>query len=196
MSTLSKKKVIGITGSMGSGKSEVVSILKKKYPVIDCDKINAQLLEKGEEGYNQLIQLDWIVLDENKNIDKKEMASQMFASKSKKETVESILHPLIFERINQWVSIQSSPLVFVEVPLLFEIKAQSHFDRVWCVVCDEKTALNRLMTYRNFTIEQARARLAHQLDPAYKSALSDTVIENNGTLEQLEQKVLQAIERE
>ena len=52
MSKLSKKKVIGITGSMGSGKSEISRYLKNKYPVLDCDQVNADLLKKGNLGYN------------------------------------------------------------------------------------------------------------------------------------------------
>ena len=71
MHTLSEKKMIAITGSMGSGKSEVSKYVSQLYPVIDCDKINAHLLEKGEKGYHKLIQLDWVVLDKNGQIDKK-----------------------------------------------------------------------------------------------------------------------------
>ena len=54
MSKLSKKKVIGITGSMGSGKSEISRYLRKKYPVLDCDQVNADLLKKGNLGYQKL----------------------------------------------------------------------------------------------------------------------------------------------
>lgn len=54
MSKMSKKKVIGITGSMGSGKSEISRYLRKKYPVLDCDQVNADLLKKGKFGLSKI----------------------------------------------------------------------------------------------------------------------------------------------
>lgn len=185
MHTLSEKKMIAITGSMGSGKSEVSKYVLQLYPVIDCDKINAHLLEKGEKGYHKLIQLDWVVLDENGQIDKKEMARCMFSDAEKRKEAESILHPLIFEEINIWKEKQNASYLFVEVPLLFEIQAQSYFDEIWCVYCDLDTAIQRLIEYRHFTYDQAMARIKKQLSVDYKKKNSDILIENNGNKEQL-----------
>lgn len=197
MSNLSKKKVIALTGSIGSGKSQVSYYLKeKKYPVIDCDEINAKLLERGEDGYNELVKLPWIELDENQNINKIKMATNVFSDLEKKKLVESILHPLIFKKIDEWKEKQTSELIFVEVPILFEIQAESRFDEVWCVCCDLKTALYRLETYRNFTKEDALARIENQLDPLYKREHSDVVIENNGTLEDLIREIETALKEQ
>ena len=195
MHELSKKKVIALTGSMGSGKSQATNYISKFYPVTDCDKINAQLLIKGQEGYNELVQLDWIQLDEQGEIDKKSMAFSMFSDIEKKKRVELILHPLIFKKIDEWVSKQTSSIVFVEVPILFEINAESRFDEVWCIYCDLDIALERLMAYRNFTKEEALARLQSQLDPEIKISKSDVVIQNNGSLEELERNIDQYLER-
>ncbi len=195
MHELSKKKVIAITGTIGSGKSKVSSILSKKYPVIDCDKINAKLLQKGEEGYNCLIQLPWIELDEKGEIDKKKMASKIFLNQNLKNDVENILHPLIFKKIEEWIKKQNSDLIFVEVPLLFEIQAQDRFDEVWCIVCDLDKALYRLQTYRNFTKEDAEARIHNQLDVDYKKKYSDVVIENNESIEELEKEIEKILKR-
>ena len=68
MSKMSKKKVIGITGSMGSGKSEISRYLRKKYPVLDCDQVNADLLKKGNLGYQKLNDLHIVELDSNGEI--------------------------------------------------------------------------------------------------------------------------------
>ena len=195
MHKMSEKKVIAITGTIGSGKSMVSSILSKNYPVIDCDQINAKLLEKNEDGYNELIKLPWIILDDNGNIDKKKMASSMFSNREYKEKVESILHPLIFKKIDEWKKNQSSSLIFVEVPILFEIQAQSHFDEIWCVSCDLDTALNRLVKYRNFTYDEAMMRVKHQLDPEYKKKLSDVVILNDGSIADLEKQINEILAR-
>ena len=63
MSKLSEKKVIGITGSMGSGKSEIARYLRNKYPVLDCDQVNADLLKKGNLGYQKLKEMNIVELD-------------------------------------------------------------------------------------------------------------------------------------
>ena len=95
MSKMSKKKVIGITGSMGSGKSEISRYLRKKYPVLDCDQVNADLLKKGNLGYQKLNDLHIVELDSNGEIIKESLASYMFSNIEHRKQVEAILHPLM-----------------------------------------------------------------------------------------------------
>ena len=195
MSKLSEKKVIAITGTMGSGKSKVSEILSHSFPVIDCDRINELLLKKGNEGYFALISKPYIHLLENGEIDKVAMSKSMFTDKKIKNEVESILHPLIFSEIDCWVKAQRKDYVFVEVPLLFEIQAQNHFDQVWCVVCDEEIALSRLQKYRQISSQEAKRRIRTQMSVEEKVKRSQVVINNNGTVEQLREKVMAALER-
>ena len=196
MPKMSKKKVIGITGSMGSGKSELARYLALKYPVLDCDQVNADLLKKEHAGYKKLHEMHLIKLDHRQEIDKAQLASFMFENEENRKKVESILHPLIFEEMNQWIERQTSDFVFVEMPLLFEIAAQNHFDSIWCVVADLDVALSRLQTYRNFTREQALARLSSQMNPEEKMAKSQIVIRNNGTVQQLHNQIEDALNEE
>lgn len=196
MSKLSKKKVIGITGSMGSGKSEISRYLRKKHPVLDCDQVNADLLKKGNLGYQKLNDLRIVELDSNGQIIKESLASYMFSKAEHRKQVEAILHPLIFEQMHKWIYEQESSIVFVEMPILFEISAQDHFDSIWCVVADLDVALSRLQTYRNFTREQALARLVSQMNPEEKMAKSDIVLQNNGTVEQLHKQIEEALKEE
>ena len=160
MSKLSKKKVIGITGSMGSGKSEISRYLRKKYPVLDCDQVNADLLKKGNLGYQKLNDLRIVELDSNGQIIKESLASYMFSKAEHRKQVED------------------------------------HFDSIWCVVADLDVALSRLQTYRNFTREQALARLVSQMNPEEKMAKSDIVLQNNGTVEQLHKQIEEALKEE
>mgnify|MGYP004578062741 FL=1 len=196
MSKLSKKKVIGITGSMGSGKSEISRYLRNKYPVLDCDQVNADLLKKGNLGYQKLNDLHIVELDLNGQIIKESLASYMFSNEKHRKQVEAILHPLIFKQMHKWICEQESSIVFVEMPILFEISAQDHFDSIWCVVADLDVALSRLQTYRNFTREQALARLVSQMNPEEKMAKSDIVLQNNGTVEQLHKQIDEALKEE
>lgn len=195
MPKMSKKKIIAITGSMGSGKSMVSSMLKENFPVLDVDQVNRQLIEKGNKGYRQLVKEMKIPLDEKKNIDKSAFAQCMFTDKTYKQKVESILHPLIVESMQEWIEQQENTLVFVEVPLLFESHMEDLFDEIWCVVCDEEVALQRLETKRHITRENAKARLACQYSPVIKMQQSDVVLYNNGTLEQLREQVKLHLER-
>ena len=189
-------KVIGITGSMGSGTSEISRYLRKKYPVLDCDQVNADLLKKGNLGYQKLNDLRIVELDSNGQIIKESLASYMFSKAEHRKQVEAILHPLIFEQMHKWIYEQESSIVFVEMPILFEISAQDHFDSIWCVVADLDVALSRLQTYRNFTREQALARLVSQMNPEEKMAKSDIVLQNNGTVEQLHKQIEEALKEE
>lgn len=196
MSKMSKKKVIGITGSMGSGKSEISRYLRNKYPVLDCDQVNADLLKKGNLGYEKLKKMNIVELDSNGQIIKESLASYMFSNEKHRKQVEAILHPLIFDEMHKWIHQQESSIVFVEMPILFEISAQEHFDSIWCVVADLDVALSRLQTYRNFTREQALARLVSQMNPEEKMAKSDVVLRNNSTVEQLHMQIEDALKEE
>ncbi|MBP3871385.1 MAG: dephospho-CoA kinase [Faecalicoccus sp.] len=194
MPKMSKKKVIGLTGSMGSGKSMAASIIREYYPVLDCDRVNRDLLKKGHAGYSALLAGGFDFLDDKGEIDKPKMASVIFNDEIVRKKVESILHPLIFKEMEIWISKQNAPLIFVEMPLLFEIGAQSYFDEIWCVVSNREIALKRLEEGRNISSDEALARWNAQLSPELKMAQSSYVIYNNGTVEQLRQQLLDGME--
>ena len=195
MSKLPKKKIIGITGSMGSGKSMVSSMIRKRFPVLDLDQVNRSLIEKGNKGYKALSRKLDIPFDKDRNIDKKVFSKRMFSDNEYKEKVERIIHPLILDEMKEWIDRHQDVLVFIEVPLLFETNMDVFFDEIWCVVCDEAIALQRLQTKRNYSLEEAKSRLACQYSPIIKLQQSDVVLYNNGTIEELEEQVSVYLER-
>ena len=190
------KEIKKVAISPGSGKSEIARYLKNKFPVLDCDQVNADLLKKGNLGYQKLNEMNIIELDSQGQIIKEKLASYMFSCDQNRKQVEAILHPLIFEKMHEWIQKQDTPIVFVEMPLLFEISAQKHFDSIWCVVADLDVALSRLCTYRNFTREQALARLVSQMNPEEKMSQSNIVLRNNGTVAQLHMQIEDALKEE
>lgn len=196
MSELPKKKVIGITGSMGSGKSQVAQFIRKRYPVLDCDRINAELLEIGHEGYVELVRHKLVPLLTDGQIDKISMAKAMFSDSQLKAGIEQILHPLIIQKMKEWIDAQNNPLVFIEVPLLFETRLEDCFDSIWCVATSKELALERLQEHRHISPEKAQARLSYQMDPKKKMNRSTIVLWNDGSLKQLEKQVQQAVEKE
>lgn len=195
LSGMPGQKVIALTGTIGSGKSTAARYVNRQFPVIDCDKVNAELLEKGHEGYDALCASGLVSLDKSGNIDKAKMAETIFTDPDKKKRVEALLHPMIFRKVDEWIRKQNARAVFVEMPILFEIGADRYFRTIWCVVCDPDTAVDRLMKYRAFSKEDALRRIASQWSAEKKEKQSTLVIDNSGTEAQLEQKIKQLMER-
>lgn len=192
-SSFPKPFLLGITGSMGSGKSTVTKLLANYIPTNDCDAINARLLEKGEEGYLALQNANLLFTQKNGQIDRKAMADAMFENPSVRKKIEAILHPLILKKMRQWAS-QQEDLCAVEVPLLFELGLQEEFDAIWTVVCSDQTALKRLEKERHISNQEAKRRLALQYSPQKKAALSHCVIYNDEDLETLKAQVKKCLE--
>ncbi|MEG0360452.1 MAG: dephospho-CoA kinase [Longicatena sp.] len=191
---MSKKemKTIGLTGIMGAGKSSVIAILEKhSITVLDADKINANLLCKGNAGYVKLVSVfGKELLDGDANIDKTLMSTIIFQDEQSRLLAEGILHPLIKEEIRKEIEKhKDEKLVVVEVPLLFECKWEAFFDEVWVVACDEDILLERLKQYRKIDEKVARARIAHQIPQCEKIKKADVVFYNNSDKENLKRQI-------
>ena len=191
----SQVRTIGLCGTMGSGKSTVLSILKDRIPAVDCDSINRDLLLPGHEGYNALKKAGLLMTREDGTADAAAMSRKMFSEDpAYKKQVEGILQNLILEKMKSWMKEQKG-LCVVEVPLLFELNLQNLFDEIWCVTASEQTALKRLQEGRGISQETALARLRHQTPAESKIARSTRVITNDGTLEELKKLTLDCLKK-
>lgn len=188
-----RQTVIGITGTMGSGKSMAASILKERIPTIDCDAINADLQKPGKAGWKALEKAGFLYVDENGQMDRQKLADVLFEDPSLRKTIEGFLQPLIIEAMDQWIEEQQG-LCAVEVPLLFECSLQDHFDQVWTVCCKQDTALQRLQEGRNIQPQEAKRRLALQMEPEQKVKLSDVVLFNDTTPADLQKQIDQHLD--
>lgn len=189
-------KTIGLTGTMGSGKSTVLSLLKEQIPVMDCDSINRELLLPGHAGYLVLEKAGLLLTREDGTADTAAMSARMFSKDGAeyRHQTETILQTLILEQMKAWMQSQTG-LCAVEVPLLFELHLETLFDEVWCVTASEETALQHLETGRGISREEALARLAHQSSPQEKIKKSTRVLVNDGTLEDLKQETRQCLQQ-
>lgn len=185
---------IGLTGSMGAGKSSVLKILGQSIPVTDCDQINARLLEKEGKGWKALQKNGLLFLDETGELDRKAMADAMFEDPKTRKQIEGILHALILEEMDAWIAGQQG-LCAVEVPLLFECDLEGHFDETWTVACSYETALQRLESGRHIAREEARRRLALQMAPEEKISRADKVVYNDGSQDELQTQVRTLLEQ-
>lgn len=181
---------------MGSGKSTLTRLAAAHMPVTDCDALNSRLLEKGQPGYQALKKAYPFLFDAAGLLDRKKMADVLFTDPEEKKKMEAILHPLIVSAMDAWIAAQPG-FCAVEVPLLFELGLQDHFDETWCVTADQDTALARLEQGRNIAPAEALRRLKAQTPAGTKAQMADVVFDNSRDLAWLEdqlQKRLNALE--
>lgn len=173
---------VAITGTIGSGKTEVSNYLRTKgYDVFDCDRVNSQLLES--RGF-ELLKNDFCDCFINNKLDKTKLASIIFSNDDKKRKLESIMHPLILKEL---LKKNDDPL-FAEVPLLFESNWDIYFDTNILIVSDEDIAIKRLIN-RGVDMQDAKKRIASQMSIQEKIKKASIIIYNNGSLEELYAKI-------
>ena len=177
-------KLIAITGTIASGKSEVCNYIKqRRIPVFDCDGYAHLALLSTQPTYSKIVSaMGEEILDANKEIDRKKLASCIFSDEEKRIALNKIVHPFVKEGMLRYAKRQSEEdVVFVEVPLLFETGWLDLFDAIVVVTCDKEIAIDRMMENRNYSEEEANARYDSQLDPQVQMDQADYIITNNGS---------------
>ena len=173
---------IAITGSIGSGKSSMGSFLREiGEEVFDTDKMVHDLYKNNDEVYKSVIEhFGESILNEDKTINRTILGKLVFNDSIEIEKLESIVYPEIIKMIESYNE-ANNICVFYEVPMLFEAKMSYLFEYVVMVDTDDAIALERLSKYRK-EIEDAKERLALQMDRSIKRQKSNFVIYNNGSL--------------
>lgn len=181
---------VALVGNIASGKSTVEEILRQSgYLVLDTDKVCHKLLESNSEIVGAFSSYD--ILDENQNISREKLGKIVFSNSKLKTKLESILHPQIREKIqNFFDENKSQKIVFVAIPLLFEANMQDLFDKILFVYTNNEIRLKRLIARNNYTKEYAQIRLNSQLSQDEKVKKSDYVIYNNSTKDDLKKEVV------
>jgi dephospho-CoA kinase len=183
--------VIGVTGVIGSGKSTVSRILSEiGYPVIDLDSIAHTVLDLN--GVVDLIR-DSIGSDvlSNGRVDRKKLAEKVFGDEHALSKLESIVHPLIVEKMSEAIErfrLKGEKVVFVDGPLIFETGTEHMFDKI-VVVFAEKDQIVRRMRKRGLKKEEVLLRLSRQLPIELKEKMADYVIRNTGSKKELRQEI-------
>ena len=191
------KKVIGLTGSIASGKSTVSTKLSELgYLVIDCDDINHRLLKKARPGYNAVVkEFGEEILDEKGHIDRKKLGSLIFNNAKLKEKLNQILHPLIKKRVIEEIEIVNEGLVFIDCPLLFETDFHELCDLTVVVYVNMDTQIHRLMKRDNIIFPEALKKIYAQMPLDDKLTLADYVIDNCHSLGDLDWQIKQLLFR-
>ncbi len=184
---MNQNKVIGLTGSIATGKSQVSNYLKNK----DIKVIDADLIARDVANYkivkNKIKREFGEDLYKNDKLDRKKLAEIIFARKIHRQKLNSIMHPEIYKEIKKEIESEDG-LVFIDIPLLFENedlnkKYGLDFDEIWLVYVDRETQIKRLMNRDDISREYAEEKINSQISVEEKRKKSDVIIDNSGTLE-------------
>lgn len=177
---------IGITGGIASGKSTVTNYLRQKgFQVIDADAVVHELQAKGGKLYDILVDFYGNkILAPDGQLDRQALSEHFFSDDTVRAQVSALQNTIIRQELlaRRDDLLQEHEVVFMDIPLLFELNYQSQLDQVWLVYLDPAQHLNRLMKRNNYSEEQARKRMAAQLSLDEKRHLADHIIDNNGDL--------------
>ncbi|WP_033542166.1 dephospho-CoA kinase [Planococcus sp. CAU13] len=180
--------IIGLTGSIASGKSTVSKMLEELgYPIIDADIVARQVVEPGSDTLKKIEALFGPdVIREDGSMNREQVGALIFSDPAKRKQLNDIIHPAIraemLRQRNEYLEAGHKTIV-MDIPLLFESKLQHFVDKILVVSVTEENQLNRLMERNGLNEKDARARIASQLPMSVKEEGADAVIYNNGTVE-------------
>ena len=186
--------VIGLTGGIASGKSTVSRILSGLgAEIIDADVVGHEALLAGSDTYREVLAAfgDGI-LDDGNEIDRAKLAEIVFNTPGALEQLNIIIHPAMRRTVKQRIERLRSggaKVVVLEAALLIEADWTDLVDEVWVTVAPEAIVIDRLRGQKGFTEEQARARLNSQMPVDEKAKYGNVVIENDSSIEVLENKL-------
>ncbi|MCT4508362.1 MAG: dephospho-CoA kinase [Tepidibacter sp.] len=175
--------IIGLTGSIGSGKSTVSNILKKQnINIIDADKISRKIFD-DKKALDAVVEcFGSEILNSDKVLDRKKLGSIVFSDKDKLKKLNSITHPIIINKIK--VSIdklkkQGKKIVVLDVPLLIEANLIDLVDILLLIICNEKIQVERIVKRDNIKKEDAILRIRSQMSLDDKKKYADYIIDNS-----------------
>jgi dephospho-CoA kinase len=177
--------VLGLTGSFGSGKSTVASLLAEMgATVIDADKLAAEAVEPGQPALAALIgEFGPEIVDRQGRLQRKALAERIFGDRPAARRLEALIHPPVLAGIRRALEERrGEPLVVLDIPLLFEAGMEGWMDKIVVVTIAENQRFARLRR-RGYSEREVMALLGMQMPQSRKITLADYVIDNSGTIE-------------
>ncbi len=187
--------LLGVTGSIGTGKSTVAKMLEKLgAPVIDFDILSRIVVEPGKPAYQDIVSFfGEQVLAEDKTLDREKLREIVFRDLEKRKKLESFTHPRIgeayAEQVEQLSKGEDQVIIQVVIPLLIETHMQAMFDHLLMVYAPEEIQLKRLMERDHISEELALKIIRSQMSVEEKKGYCDWIIDNSGSLEETRKQV-------
>jgi dephospho-CoA kinase len=183
-------KVIALTGGIGAGKSTVAQFFGELGAnVVDADHLARIAIERGSEGFDEVVARFGEKILANGGINRKALAEIVFSDPDAKRDLEAIIHPRVQKLFAQAIiDNEPSALLIYEIPLLVETDAASKFDFIVTVEAEEDLRIERLLA-RGMFITDIKARLASQAPSQARIDIADAVIVNDGDEDRLLRQV-------
>ena len=179
-------KIIGLTGGIGAGKTQILEYLNDKYGATICqaDQVAKRLQKKGTEVYQKIVEhFGEEILDEKEEIDREKLGSIVFADSKELEVLNGIVHPAVKEEVLRKISSEtkrSTNLFLLEAALLIEDHYDEICDELWYVYVQKEVRKKRLIYSRGYQPEKIDEIMASQLSKEDFFKACDRVIDNNG----------------
>ncbi len=181
-------KCIGLTGGIGSGKSTLAAMLADLgASVLDLDALGRELHRDADCRAALLAAFGNGILDSSGAVDRAALGRLCFADAQKTATLNSIMHPRIWRREEEWLAAQQAPYVLIEASVLIESGGAARMDAVVVVLAEVETRRIRVLQQRDMDAQQFETILARQCDDAARRKAAAYIIENNADLNALQQ---------
>ena len=187
--------LVGLTGGMGSGKTLAASFFKDLGAfILDADLICRKLVEPGQPALKEIEDtFGKEIFSTSGNLDRRRLADLVFDDPEKKQSLESILHPRVFEfEMHEYGAIRMehpNAVVIVDAALLIESENYKKMDKVIVVNSDEKNRINRILARSELSKDEITARIKNQMPSEEKVRYADFVLENSSDKDNLRSQV-------
>jgi dephospho-CoA kinase len=185
--------IIGMTGGIGSGKSEALKIFKSlSIKVIDLDNISKEITETSHQAIQEIkLVFGDAIFDKDNQLDRKKLKEIIFSDKNKKINLEKILHPKIYEEVKKRLNALShESYVVIDIPLLFETNQYtSLISRSLVIDCKENDQIERVKKRDGIDISVIQSIIDQQINRSSRIKKADDVVINDGSIEKLEESI-------
>ena len=193
-------KIIGITGGVGSGKSEILSILEDDYhaKIIQSDHVAHELMAPGAKSYDAIVEaFGDEILNKDHTINRQALGEIVFHDKGKLSLLNSITHKNvdeeILERIDRFQKEEPEGLIVVESALLVGADYEKKFDQLWYIYTREKVRYERLKASRGYSDEKIAQMIAKQQSEEEFKSMASHVIDNSGDLKDTKAQIIKIL---
>ncbi len=193
-------KIVGITGGVGAGKSEIMSFLARQYKakVVRADEVGHLVMQPGKACYMRLLSLlNDDILSEDGTIDRRRMAEKIFDDPGLLNSVNSIIHPAVKEYVLEDIAAARDSgrydFYFLEAALLIEEGYDKICDELWYIYASNDVRRQRLRESRGYSDEKINSIMANQLTDDMFRRYAAHIIDNSGTIEESYRQIEEVI---
>jgi dephospho-CoA kinase len=191
---------VGLTGSIAVGKTFVVECFRELgCHVLDADLTARNVVEPGTEGLRHIVEEFGEGVLVNGSLDRKKLGKIVFADPEKRNLLNSIVHPLVIEKQNEWIEEREAEdpdgVAIIDAALMIESDGYRRFDKLIVVWCEADIQLARLMQRDGLNAEEAQRRISAQMPQEEKKKYADILIDTSAGFEDTRRRVLETFDK-